>query len=546
MTFRSRVTVALTAVALLPLLGFGIAVRREAKSRLADQAAARLEVVRAILMSEVSREQNTIRERLAAVRAELAGKNELRRVVDGDQAARGWLLDWAGSAMRASGLGVLEVVDSAGRVIGSGHFRNDFGRSERRLIETLRLAPGQGFVMARFPLPDGRATAVVAAESIFVNGQTIRMIGGRVFDSSRVEELGRGREMAVRLMYGTAKPADSGRVLQESPFIDVLSTDPAGSSRVVAIEDGSALTRAIESLDRWLAVAFAAGLGLAGLAAWWIGGALARPLDELAARTERIDLERLDADLAVDRDDEIGVLARGLDRLTRRLRSSAAKLRETERRATIGDLARQVNHDIKNGLAPIRHVLRHLNEVAEREPAQLTAVYGERRGTLDSSVEYLDRLARTYARLSPDLESTPADPNQVIAELARAAPGGLVATDLGPRITRVKADPVVLRRIIENLMTNGLEALGDRGGRVTMSTKDTPDRRVRIVIADTGGGIPKDQLDRVFDDFYTTKPDGTGLGLSVVRRLVADLGGSLRIESTPGTGTTVTVELPSA
>jgi signal transduction histidine kinase len=443
-------------------------------------------------------------------------------------------------------LSVLEVVDSTDHVIGSGHFRNDFGRSERPLIQTLRLAANEGFVMARFPLPDGRATALVAAESISVAGQTITMVGGRVFDSSRVQELGRGREMAVRLTFGAAGPADSVQVLQEAPFVDVLSADSAGSSRVIAIEDPSAFASALESLNRWLAGAFAGALGLAGLAAWWIGGALTRPIDELAERTERIDLERLDADLAVDRDDEIGVLARGLDRLTSRLRASTVRLRETERRATVGDLARQVNHDIKNGLAPIRHVLRHLNEVAEREPAQLMAVYGERRGTLDSSVEYLDRLARTYARLSPDLEQTPADPNLVIAEIARAAPSGMVATDLGPRVTRVKADPVVLRRIVENLMTNGLEALGGRGGRVTISTRDTADRRVRVVIADTGGGIAKDQLDRIFDDFYTTKPNGTGLGLSVVRRLVADLGGSLRIESTPGAGTTVTVELPSA
>jgi signal transduction histidine kinase len=183
--------------------------------------------------------------------------------------------------------------------------------------------------------------------------------------------------------------------------------------------------------------------------------------------------------------------------------------------------------------------------VAETEPSQLTAAYGERRGTLESSVEYLDRLARTYARLSPNLESTPAEPNQVIAEIARAAPTGLVATDFDSRIARVKADPVVLRRIVENLLTNGLEALDGRGGRVTIRTEDTADRRVRIVIADSGAGIPPDRLERIFDDFYTTKPNGTGLGLSVVRRLVTDLGGSLRIQSAVGTGTTVTVELPA-
>jgi len=68
---------------------------------------------------------------------------------------------------------------------------------------------------------------------------------------------------------------------------------------------------------------------------------------------------------------------------------------------------------------------------------------------------------------------------------------------------------------------------------------------VRIVVADTGRGMSESELARAFDDFYTTKADGTGLGLSVVRRLTADLNGSLRVESEPGRGTTFTIELPA-
>lgn len=68
---------------------------------------------------------------------------------------------------------------------------------------------------------------------------------------------------------------------------------------------------------------------------------------------------------------------------------------------------------------------------------------------------------------------------------------------------------------------------------------------VRVVIADTGRGMSKEELDRAFDDFYTTKSTGTGLGLSIVRRLILDLGGSIRVETEPGRGTTVRVELPT-
>ena len=69
---------------------------------------------------------------------------------------------------------------------------------------------------------------------------------------------------------------------------------------------------------------------------------------------------------------------------------------------------------------------------------------------------------------------------------------------------------------------------------------------VAVTVADTGRGMSREELDRAFDDFHTTKPDGTGLGLSVVRRLVADVGGTLRVETAPGSGTRFFVELPTA
>jgi signal transduction histidine kinase len=73
-----------------------------------------------------------------------------------------------------------------------------------------------------------------------------------------------------------------------------------------------------------------------------------------------------------------------------------------------------------------------------------------------------------------------------------------------------------------------------------------PERRVRLAVSDTGRGMTRQELDRAFSDFFTTKVSGTGLGLSVVRRLVTDLGGSLRAETAPGEGSTFTVELPVA
>jgi signal transduction histidine kinase len=94
-----------------------------------------------------------------------------------------------------------------------------------------------------------------------------------------------------------------------------------------------------------------------------------------------------------------------------------------------------------------------------------------------------------------------------------------------------------------------VESLENGAGAVTVKTDASASeggRRINITISDTGSGIEPAALDRIFDDFYTTKERGSGLGLSIVRRLVADMGGRIRVASQPGRGTTFVVELPEA
>ncbi|HJR15897.1 MAG TPA: HAMP domain-containing sensor histidine kinase, partial [Gemmatimonadales bacterium] len=284
----------------------------------------------------------------------------------------------------------------------------------------------------------------------------------------------------------------------------------------------------------------------------WLSSRVSRPLRELARKTAEIDLDRLDQSFESERQDEIGALSRLLGGMTDRLRVSSARLREAERRAAVGDLARQVNHDIKNGLAPIRNVLRHLSQVAQQDPAIFASVFAERKDTLDSSVEYLETLARNYARLSPAIERPPFDVNPVVEEVLRntMADGTVLRADLGERLPRALGDALMLRRILENLVGNAIDSVHSTpGGSVTVSTGvaggNAEPLRVRINVADTGTGMTQKELDRAFEDFYTTKPGGTGLGLSVVRRLILDLNGTLRVETQPGAGTRFLVELPA-
>ncbi len=212
-----------------------------------------------------------------------------------------------------------------------------------------------------------------------------------------------------------------------------------------------------------------------------------------------------------------------------------------EARIAIGDLARQVNHDVKNGLAPLRNVFRHLTQVARDAPAELPKVFAERQGTVESSINYLETLAANYAKLSPQSERKATDVNALVRETIGAS--GAVRTKLAEGLPPVSADALVLRRVIENLVSNALDSFDGNAGTVTVTTEGGKGV-VRIAVSDTGRGMSKAELDRAFNDFYTTKAGGTGLGLSIVRRLVLDSNGSLDVETEPGKGSTFIVEIP--
>ncbi len=565
MTFRGRLLAAMGALAVVPLAVIAIGVRHEMTERLTAQYERRVDGLASVTREDLDRESASIAGRLRAVASAIRDDNRFRLgVVGGAPAERDYVLDYADRAMRTTGLSMLQIQDEDGRILSSGHFRNEYGRLEPELPALLARSGGNALVSAR--TPEGTMLVLAGIDSLAIGSRRLVIVGGMRVDRGFLRSIARGRELAVTLvadgrnlssdslMEGDTAFAASGELLVASLNVPYIGTTTrgerqAGEARIVITHPTTELLALRRSVDRWFIAAIALATAVALLLSAWLAGALSRPLRELAERTRRVDLDRLDTSFATDRDDEIGALSRTLGTMTRRLRSSAASLREAERRATVGDLARQVNHDIKNGLAPIRNVLRHLGQVAEEDPARLASIFGERRHTLDASVAYLDNLARNYARLTPRLDSRPCNVNEIVQEIATAAPSAAnieVRSRLASALPKVAADPLVLRRILENLVSNAVDSLGAKGGSVTVATESTGGDGVRITITDTGSGMTREELARAFDDLHTTKQGGTGLGLSIVRRLVTDLHGSLRIETEPGVGTTATVTLDSA
>lgn len=577
MSFRTRLLAAVAAAALVPLGLFALAARQETTGRLGETYRARTEAVASGIRSELEREESRVRDRLDALAADLRDDNRLRRAL-AEGTDEGYRLDWAAGRMRSAGLDALQLQDGEGRILSSGHFRNEYGRREPGLPGVLAGAAAP--TLASFRRPEGPFPALASARELRIGGEPYALVGGVAVRERLLDDLDRGELVTVALHPpeadgGAPRPAGrrpDGGGAAGSGGAEGKAADPgAGAGDVVSrvavpwleadrsggvrrleaelvVRHSAAPLRALLArTDRWLLAALGAAGAGALLLAWWGSSRLGRPLEVLAGRARRLDLDRLDVRFDREgRTDELGELARTLDAMTDRLRAGAARLREAERRAAVGELARQVNHDVRNALAPLRNTVRHLGEAVGEGPEAAARALRDRRGSLEAALDYLETLAGRYGDISSRPDRAPSDVNRVVRRATEGLDGGdgRVRLELAPGLPPARADAVALRRIVENLVRNGLEALED-GGEVVVATAEPAAGRLRIAVRDTGPGIPPDEHDRVFEPFYTTRPGGSGLGLSIVRRLVTDLEGELELESEPGRGTRFVVTLPA-
>ena len=287
-----------------------------------------------------------------------------------------------------------------------------------------------------------------------------------------------------------------------------------------------------------------------------ISNSVVRRLKLLTAVIERTGHGEFSADTLPEdtANDEVGVLVRAVGQMERELagrdREIAAKneeLLQGRKLAAIGTLASGVAHELNN---PLNNISLAAQILARALPAGNDAPIV--RETLDDILSQTQRVKLIvgdlleFAREKPP-ELRPTDLVAVIREAAaRAIPTGRAVTFrlVGEPRARVMADGHLVTQVFVNLIANAVDALGD-GGEVTVTVGLQGDKVVAAV-ADTGRGIPADELPKVFDPFFTTKEKGTGLGLAIVYNAVRKHGGSVDVRSEPERGTTFTVTFPGA
>jgi signal transduction histidine kinase len=231
-------------------------------------------------------------------------------------------------------------------------------------------------------------------------------------------------------------------------------------------------------------------------------------------------------------------------RLTDELAAKDEELARQNRLADLGRMAAHVAHEVRNSLVPVNLYMSLLRRRLSRDSGSLDVLAKVEAGftALDATVNDLlnftaHREPQWRSFIVPDLVE------EIFDALAPQldAQGIEVSLDVPPN-TVVTADREMMRRAILNLVLNAIDAM-PRGGELVVTSYERQGG-LELEIADSGPGLPEDQLARVFDPFFTTKPSGTGLGLSIVHRIVEAHGGRVTAMNCPEGGAAFTIELP--
>jgi signal transduction histidine kinase len=332
---------------------------------------------------------------------------------------------------------------------------------------------------------------------------------------------------------------------------------------VYVLTEARAVARVTISLERELAeIEWTRNLivGLGGLAllagcgvAAWQAHTVTRPLGALLQGARDIAAGDLAKRIATHGAAEVDLLAAAFNRMAESLEARIAELKGAQdevvrktRLAAIGEIAAVMAHETRNPLGAVSNCVQILRKHARLSPEdaevldiikgetdRLTAIvsdflsYGRPRAPVFQAVDVDDCIDGVLRLLQRD---------------ERCTPGIKVERDLAVSPALVRADPSQLRQVFWNVFQNAVQAMGD-AGVLTVATR-REDGFVRVTVRDTGRGIPESEMSRVFEPFQTGRAGGMGLGLAIVRRIVDDHGGRASLQSVPGAGTSVLIELP--
>jgi two-component system, NtrC family, nitrogen regulation sensor histidine kinase NtrY len=287
---------------------------------------------------------------------------------------------------------------------------------------------------------------------------------------------------------------------------------------------------------------------IAGIVALFIANRITRSFSFISDKMQEVNLGKLNEAIEWNRDDEIGQLVTEYNKMVAKLDESAAAFAKSEREDAWREMARQVAHEIKNPLTPMKLSLQYLQKSINSNAPNVNELSASVAQTLVEQIDHLSQIAGEFGQFAnignPKKEIF--DLNELLKLVAQLhmAEHVLLSWQFWPQAVMVHADRTHINRLFTNLLQNAMQSVPEGKQPVIRVENYMSDSRVLITVTDNGSGIPEEMQSKIFTPNFTTKTSGTGLGLAMCKGIVEQAGGRIWFETKLDVGTAFYVELP--
>lgn len=361
-----------------------------------------------------------------------------------------------------------------------------------------------------------------------------------------------GRPAASTLRDSLSHPVGSGRTtIGHGTYWGLsapLDLSAAGTVTLTALTSTTSSDQTVAALRLTAILLAVGGLMVAMLLGFLWSRQVSRPVERLAEHSRQLARGEWDEPISLHSVRELETLGEALDRMRADLVAYRDKLVLSERHAAWSQMARKVAHEVKNPLTPIAISVSDLKRSYDLKRPDFPAVLDQAVRTISAEVDSLKRLLQEFSDFArfPAPTLAPVQAGALLEDLkalyAREIEEGRLTVQASPSAITLNADAGQLRQALVNLVKNGLEAVNG-SGKVTVEARPAGPS-AEFTVTDSGPGLTAEQRASLFTPGFTTKTHGSGLGLTIVDRIVSEHGGTIAVQSDEGRGTTFVIRLP--
>jgi len=474
--------------------------------------------------------------------------------------------------MQLLNLNYLVVVDPEGKILAQGHETSMFGVSlaEDQIVRQALLGQ-QVHSLALRNLSGSDELMLLAAAPVWFKNRAIgAVIGGNIFDEAFLNDLkalsgaelilsvnnqirestiaGQTDRLAIDTSSNRISSINLGGVPFKSGSFGLKDFSGAKIADILIAINTYDLKTIFDRISLMIIIFTAGGLILAMIITWSFANKIARPITELALSAGRVATGDFNVSLKTDRKDELGKLVESFNAMTADLKDYHQHLIDSERMGAFTQMAQKIAHEIKNPLTPIQISIQDLKRAYDTDDPNFSETIEKSCSTILEEVSSLAKIVKEFSEFArfPSPELKFASINEIISSLAEMYTSELTSNRLTLKLAdtplSVSIDKDQIKRAVHNLLKNALEAT-DSHGKVEIETI-MDSGFAEIVISDNGPGFSQQAKNNLFSPYFTTKPEGTGLGLVIVKKIITEHDGEIIVEDEAGVGSTIRLRIP--